>query len=419
MPYKNFVIGPDKFEEFGIKSCYDVSTLIDEVQYSSEDQINIEKRSSVQDNSLEEKQNGSLESVNKDAKDTGRIVRGFVATTDKDRVDDIIPFSTFKESKDDLTKKGSSTVFFNHDSSIPIGVVSKTNVNRRGMFAEIFISKADDVENIWTKVKEGIINSFSVTLKPKKVEIVRDEESGVIDSFRILSMELFEASLVGVPANSKANVVDVIEKSFKTKANELNKEIKTNSGDVMNDKEKTMTEVASKIIDEKLAGFQKSLAEATAKIAADAATEAGKKAISDIEIKKEEEAAKLKEQEQKNISNPALQDKKSNQPSEVQKMSELILEGIEKLVEKNRPQVKDPVKKGVDQNTESDEYNVVPRKVLKSAEDIDTMKYVVHVLYEDPDKYKQLTDREKAKVKQFWLPAQQIGIKTGLISQEG
>jgi len=421
MGYKNLVIGPDEFENYGIKSHYDVDSMIDEIKYAvkqadtDDETIKTVKMSDVDADDL--KGVGNLESVNKDAVETGRTVKGLIATVDKDRADDIIPFDTFKKSKDDLTEKGSSTVFFNHDTDTPIGIVRKTNVTKRGMFAEIFISKASDVDDIWTKVKEGIINSFSIRLRPKKVEIVRDEVTGTIDSFKILDMDLFEASLVGLPMNAKANIQQVIEKSFKAKAVQLNQAILTQSEDSMSDKEKTMTEVASKLIEGKIDDLQKSLAETTAKVAADAATAAVTEALKNFQPPAPKVEDDKVEDAPADKAKAADQDAKSDEPSEAKVMADAILKGIAGLVATKNEKVDEPTKKGVNQDTEdSDDEDGAPRKVLKSAEDADTIKYVRHILLNAPEEYKALSEREREIAKQVYFQYHAVAMKSGLVS---
>lgn len=143
-------------------------------------------------------------------------IEGYASTTGKDRQDDIITHEAILNSKDDLLQKGSSTVLFNHDSKMPIGRVLSTRVNSKGLIVRVGISNADDVKSIRTKIKERILTSFSIGGRFKRVQVERDED-GRITSFKVLEMELFEVSVVSVPANAEADIFEVVEKMFNPK----------------------------------------------------------------------------------------------------------------------------------------------------------------------------------------------------------
>jgi HK97 family phage prohead protease len=143
-------------------------------------------------------------------------IEGYASTTGKDRQDDIITHEAILNSKDDLLQKGSSTVLFNHDSKMPIGRVLSTRVNSKGLIIRVGISNADDVKSIRTKIKERILTSFSIGGRFKRVQVERDED-GRITSFKVLEMELFEVSVVSVPANAEADIFEVVEKMFNPK----------------------------------------------------------------------------------------------------------------------------------------------------------------------------------------------------------
>lgn len=165
----------------------------------------------------------------KNVDEKSRIIKGYASTTDRDRVDDEITLGALKKAKGQLLEKGSNTVFFNHDKSKPIGKVLSTELDEKGLIVKVFISKASDVNDIWLKIKEGILSSFSIGGRFKKVQVERDEKGEII-SFKILELELYEVSVVGIPANSKANIFEVIEKSFgiSKKGKRMKKKIQKN-----------------------------------------------------------------------------------------------------------------------------------------------------------------------------------------------
>jgi len=62
------------------------------------------------------------------------------------------------------------------------------------------------------------------------MEIVKDQASGKIEEFRILSMELFEVSVVGLPCNSGCSITSSSGKSFgqQSKNKKVNKKRRAN-----------------------------------------------------------------------------------------------------------------------------------------------------------------------------------------------
>jgi HK97 family phage prohead protease len=140
-------------------------------------------------------------------------IEGYASTTDKDRDEDIITHEALLRCKDDLLKKGSSTVLYNHDYEMPIGRVLRTRVDSKGLIVRVGISNANDVKSIRVKIREGVLRSFSIGGRFKRVQVERDEEGKII-SFKVLEMELFEVSVVSVPANPEADIFEVVEKMY-------------------------------------------------------------------------------------------------------------------------------------------------------------------------------------------------------------
>ena len=159
--------------------------------------------------------------VNKRENTKRRIIKGHASTNDKDRADDIITMDALIKAKGDLLKQGSRTIFFNHDRSKPIGKVISTHVDDIGLLVKIVLSKEEN--EIWNKVKEGIINKFSI-----KGRAADSEEVIGLNNKKILqlnNLELFEVSLVSVPANVEAKTISwYIMKSLKNMTKKKKKE---------------------------------------------------------------------------------------------------------------------------------------------------------------------------------------------------
>lgn len=142
-----------------------------------------------------------------------RVVVGYASTFDVDSDNVQITHEALEGAKDDLLTY--STVLFNHDMDRPIGKVVDTEVDEIGLLVKIVLSKEED--DIWKKVQEGIINKFSI--KGRALEIVPVEgENQVVQIKRI---ELFEVSLVSVPANVEAATISHwVAKTLKTEETE-------------------------------------------------------------------------------------------------------------------------------------------------------------------------------------------------------
>ena len=137
--------------------------------------------------------------------DDGSIkIRGYASTNDTDRSGDIV-------DKDAWTKGGlqnyqnNPILLFNHDYNTPIGKATSLNVTDRGLEIEGVISKS--AGKIAEMVKEGILGAFSVGFRVKDADYMEET-----DGYRIKDAELFEVSVVSVPANQAA--VFSVAKSF-------------------------------------------------------------------------------------------------------------------------------------------------------------------------------------------------------------
>lgn len=314
------------------------------------------------------------------------FVRGYASTTDQDRVDDIITLDALKKSKNDLMQPGSQTVFYNHDRSLAIGKVVKTELDSKGLIVNVKISKADDVKDIRTKIKEGVLNSFSIGGRFKKVQVERDEE-GRVTSFKILELELFEVSVVGIPANPKASITDVMEKSFKP----LN------------------------IRKKKIMAKEKELTDEEKKLAADkAAEEAKNKPLNAVEVQKLIDAAvnpikKSMEDGMKGIMDAVkaikpevkveekLEVKNDEMPAWAKTMKD-TMDTIQKDLNKA------PSRKGVQEEEEEEETEDadVPEKVLKNHKDPKSVAYADYCM-NNPAVYEKLSDSEKQTAKSIYF----------------
>lgn len=139
-----------------------------------------------------------------------RVVVGYAMTSDMDSDDTIIMPEAIESAKDDLLKY--STVLFNHDTERPIGKVVSSTVDDKGLLVKVVISKEE--KEIWNKIKEGIINKFSIKGRATDFEEVDGRDGEKIK--KIDKLELYEVSLVSVPANAEARTISwYVSKSLK------------------------------------------------------------------------------------------------------------------------------------------------------------------------------------------------------------
>lgn len=343
-----------------------------------------------------------------------RLIEGFFSTTQKDRVSDVITVKALKEAKGDLLKEGANTVFMNHDTNIPIGRVLSTKVAKKdgkvGLFGKILISKAKDVNNIWIKIKENILNAFSIRLAIKKMEILKDETTGKIEEFRILSMELFEVSVVGLPCNagcsitsssgkSFGNIVDTIKQQKMIKRRKsVKKKSKGNAKTQASFVKELVTEANSGLI-EQIKSIVANGGKSEDEIAIEAAQALlkSKGLLADSEetvlTEDQKEIAKLKKQ--------LADSKKSNDEEELTEEQKEI-KALKKQLAESKGR-----KGGDEEEADDEEDDSVAKKCLKSADDQDTISYVCHIMDEKSTvEYEALTVAEKEKDKSLYMELQ-------------
>ena len=122
------------------------------------------------------------------------LITGHASTNDVDRSGDIIVSDAWTKSGalDNYLKNPIILAF--HDMARPIGKAIDHSVDDQGLKITAKISKA--AGDIATLIKEGILSAFSVGFMIKDADF--DTKSG---QFYIKELELYEISVVSVPAN--------------------------------------------------------------------------------------------------------------------------------------------------------------------------------------------------------------------------
>jgi HK97 family phage prohead protease/HK97 family phage major capsid protein len=123
-------------------------------------------------------------------------IRGMASTSDIDRVGDIVePDAWTKGGLKNYTKN--PIILFNHDYNKPIGRGTEFKVTKTGLEITAQISKADPY--IAKLIEDGVLSTFSIGFKVKEADYMK-ETGGLL----IKDVELFEVSVVSVPANQAA-----------------------------------------------------------------------------------------------------------------------------------------------------------------------------------------------------------------------
>ena len=131
-------------------------------------------------------------------------IEGFANTTSKDRSGDVILEEAWTKGGMDNFLANPILLAF-HDHTRPIGEVTEYSVNNEGLRVVAEVSKAaGDVYNL---VKEGVLKAFSVGFRVKDADYDSDT-----DIFVIKDLELYELSVVSIPANAES--IFSVKKSF-------------------------------------------------------------------------------------------------------------------------------------------------------------------------------------------------------------
>jgi HK97 family phage prohead protease len=235
------------------------------------------------------------------------MIRGLASTADWDRAGDSIEVDAW--TKGGLKNfENNPIILFNHDYNRPIGRATKIVPTKDGLHLEAKISKA--AKDVAELVKDGVLGAFSVGFRVKDADYIKET-----DGYLIKDAELFEVSVVSVPANQAATFSlsksfdsvdeyrDYMSKTFKNSvdlagqslAKDENSEIASDTPDGENSQKEIKMSEENKTPEIDLDAFAKKVADETAaKMALKAAEEkaAAQKAAEEAEAVKAAEAQK-------------------------------------------------------------------------------------------------------------------------------
>ncbi len=358
----------------------------------------------------------------KSAKEKGgkRICKGYATTETIDWVDDQVTMDAMKDARDHLLQPGTNTMFFNHDTDEAIGKVLKTALDKKGLFIECLISNAKDVDDIWTKIKEGILSNFSIRFIPVKVEVEKDEKGNIV-AFKILKMRLLEVSVVGLPCNKDANITEVIGKSMKLLSHKRSKTMtsKERKQTITGAVKELLPELVAEIVEaqvgealkgvtdsikalgEQISGKKKTTEKTAMELLADSVKALSDKIDGKTKATEDEEEGEDEEVEVK------AKNKKVEVKVEKKAKSKQVEEDEEDEEEKPVVKAKKKAKTvETEEGEEDEEFKLLSPDGFKTTDDVNTCKSVL--LYMDStEKYAALSKEGKDKVKSLYFKMQQ------------
>ena len=144
---------------------------------------------------------------------------GYISTSDKDRVNDIVT----PECLDDMVKQLISQkikVDVEHEALkgspniIPIGLIEEARRDEKGIWVKVRLnSSVSRFKEVWDSIKNGFLDSFSITYKAINA-VEKETADGTIRLLRLV--ELVNVAITGIPANVGAKIMDAFAKSLES-----------------------------------------------------------------------------------------------------------------------------------------------------------------------------------------------------------
>jgi len=135
--------------------------------------------------------------------DEERVIRGVATTPEPDRIGDIVEPLGVKFSNP-------MPLLWQHNHSAPIGTVTFDKPTKAGITFEARLPKVmeegnlrDRIEEAWQSVKHGLVRAASIGFRA--IEYSFMDTGGI----RFSATEVFELSLVTIPANADATITAI------------------------------------------------------------------------------------------------------------------------------------------------------------------------------------------------------------------
>jgi HK97 family phage prohead protease len=139
----------------------------------------------------------------KAVKDDERMIRGIATTPTPDRLGDIVePMG--------VAFKNPMPLLWQHRSTEPVGTVKFSNPTKNGIDFEASLPTVEEggrlkdrIDEAWQSVKLGLVRAVSIGFRA--VEYSFMDDGGI----RFSKSEVFELSLVTIPANAEATIQSI------------------------------------------------------------------------------------------------------------------------------------------------------------------------------------------------------------------
>ena len=149
-------------------------------------------------------------------------IEWWASTKHKDRVNDIVEPKAFEEAL--KLYKTNPIILLQHKNDKPIWVATSAEINKKWLYIKAKIT--EDVDWVFSALRNGVIKTFSIWYRLKDVEVKEKTVDGQIEyEYIIKSLDLYEISLVSVPANPYA-LLKSLEDCFKSNNNKMKEEVK-------------------------------------------------------------------------------------------------------------------------------------------------------------------------------------------------
>lgn len=159
------------------------------------------------------------------AQDNG-IVAGYFSTYDKtpDSYGDIIEPGAFTETIKKRAESGHPfPLCFNHDFSAVIGAVKTIEDREKGPYIEAEFLDTAQAQDVRKMLQSGAIYQFSFAYDVLGARLPDEEEKKAGVTNVLTKLEVFEVSVVTVPANQNAQVTEVKSVEPETKQGKRNR----------------------------------------------------------------------------------------------------------------------------------------------------------------------------------------------------
>lgn len=147
----------------------------------------------------------------KAVKEDERVIRGVATTPTPDRLGDIVePLG--------VSFKNPLPLLWQHRSSEPVGTVKFSKPTKNGIEFEASLPAVEDagrlkdrIDEAWQSVKLGLVRAVSIGFRAKEYSYMDD------GGIRFMESEVFELSLVTIPANAEATIQSIksIDREFR------------------------------------------------------------------------------------------------------------------------------------------------------------------------------------------------------------